>query len=129
MSEKITFGVANTRQGLYEREIEALRRKHNMPVEEKEIFEDPAWKEIRNHQWEETPQVIGALIAIESDGDKNNYVIETRPSNMVTVYGTTVLCRKMKQVKIGQVVRITYLGEKKGQQYNYKDFKVEVKKQ
>jgi hypothetical protein len=47
-----------------------------------------------------------------------------------TVFGGTVLDRKMEQVGIGTIVRITYLGEKTGEKSKrkYKDYKVETAK-
>jgi len=73
--------------------------------------------------------VSGVLIDVEKGEYNNkNYSIEISPTNIVTLFGTTVLDRKMKQVLVGEIVRITYLGEKEGKKGKYKDFKVEVKK-
>ena len=126
MSEKKNiFKEVEERQSLYEREIKKLREKFNMPDDS-----EPDWQEVCNKglSWEETKQVIGVLLEIEPGEYGKNYIIEVNPGNMATLYGTTVLDRKMKSVNVGEIVRITYLGEKEGKKGKYKDFKVEVKK-
>jgi len=73
--------------------------------------------------------ISGVLVDVEKgDYNNKNYSIEVSPTNIITIYGTTVLDRKMKQVLVGEMVRITFLGEKEGKKGKYKDFKVETKK-
>jgi len=76
-------------------------------------------------------QIMGALVN-KSPGAYDNFVydIEVSPGVAKTVFGITVLDQKLKKVEVGQVVRITYLGEKIGTESKrkYKDFKVEAKK-
>ena len=55
----------------------------------------------------------------------SNFLIDTT-DGVKTVYGKTVLKSKMARVKDGSKVRITYLGEIKGDKNTYQDFKVEV---
>jgi len=45
-----------------------------------------------------------------------------------SLYGSIVLDKKMSKVKVGELVRITFLGVKQGKRREYNDYKVEVKK-
>jgi hypothetical protein len=89
-------------------------------------------------------EIKSALVKFEKFGDKvegiyrgtkvagnfgnDAYAVETKDGE-VTIFGTAVLSRKMKEVAVGKYVIITYIDDipngKKGQN-PIKDFKVQV---
>jgi len=54
----------------------------------------------------------GAVISTEGEADSMQYVIEYGDGKQVTTPRHTMLCTLMKDVKVGDVVRIIYKGEK-----------------
>ena len=57
----------------------------------------------------------------------DNYELEVDSNTKVTIKSTTVLHTKLAKVKIGDMVRITYLGKVQSATGNtYHDYKVEV---
>jgi len=91
------------------------------------------WKTIEPGVWKpekESEQITGVLVSKEPkdeiSGLSARYYLETK-AGMFFVWGTAVLDDRMKYVKIGQKVRITFEGKttnKRGQTVNL--FKVEV---
>ena len=91
------------------------------------------WKTIEPGVWKpekESDQITGVLVSKEPKdeitGLSARYYLETK-AGMFFVWGTAVLDDRMKYVKIGQKVRITFGGKttnKRGQTVNL--FKVEV---
>jgi hypothetical protein len=91
------------------------------------------WKTIEPGVWKpekENEQITGVLVSKEPKdeitGLSARYYLETK-AGMFFVWGTAVLDDRMKYVKIGQKVRITFGGKttnKRGQTVNL--FKVEV---
>jgi len=91
------------------------------------------WKTIEPGVWKpvkESEQITGILVSKEPkdeiSGLSARYYLETK-AGMFFVWGTAVLDDRMKYVKIGQKVRITFEGKttnKRGQTVNL--FKVEV---
>ena len=91
------------------------------------------WKTIEPGVWKpvkESEQITGILVSKEPkdeiSGLSARYYLETK-AGMFFVWGTAVLDDRMKYVKIGQKVRITFGGKttnKRGQTVNL--FKVEV---
>jgi len=91
------------------------------------------WKTIEPGVWKpvkESEQITGILVSKEPKdeitGLSARYYLETK-AGMFFVWGTAVLDDRMKYVKIGQKVRITFEGKttnKRGQTVNL--FKVEV---
>jgi len=91
------------------------------------------WKTIEPGVWKpekESEQITGVLVSKEPKdeitGLSARYYLETK-DGMFFVWGTAVLDDRMKYVKIGQKVRITFGGKttnKRGQTVNL--FKVEV---
>lgn len=84
-----------------------------------------------NQTW--TPQekgdtIIGEYIELKENVGMDNYTIYMlRDTNEqeVAVFGKTALNSQMKKVEIGDIIKITYEGEKKSQRgRRYKDFKV-----
>ncbi len=87
-------------------------------------------------------EVLGAnLWQYEKEGDSiegefvkktpgqfgDDFVIKTKSGEEFKIFGSIVLRTKFEDVKPGQKVRITYMGEvKAGSGKTYKDFKVEV---
>ena len=57
----------------------------------------------------------------------DNYIIEVDGDDQL-LFTSTVISTKMNLVKVGQTVRITYMGEKKSTESGrlYKDYKVET---
>jgi hypothetical protein len=75
-------------------------------------------------------QLVGVLIGVRA-GQFNNkaYDLEYK-EKLYTLFGNTVLDDKMQKVSIGDIVRITFIGNKIGKESKrqYNDFKVEVAK-
>ena len=92
------------------------------------------WKKVQSNVWR--PEAVdesieGILIKKEpsTEYDNNEYEIDVVESNGVIrrkVYGTTVLDDRMKDVKVGQAVKIIYKGEKKVKKGMSKMFEVYV---
>lgn len=93
-----------------------------------------AYKEINPEMWEykdEEDFIEGALISSESNVGVNDsmlYSIEISEGVIKNVWGSAILDSRMKLVKVGEKVKITYkgLGEAKGGHKAPKIFKVEV---
>jgi len=100
---------------------------------ELEVKKMDEWKTIEPGVWKpekENEQITGVLVSREPkdeiSGLSARYYLETK-AGMFFVWGTAVLDDRMKYVKIGQKVRITFGGKttnKRGQTVNL--FKVEV---
>jgi hypothetical protein len=61
------------------------------------------------------------------DNNSNIYVIEESNATKTGVWGTNVLDRKMDRLKVGDTVKIVYLGKKPGKSgRTYHDFDVYV---
>lgn len=68
-------------------------------------------------------EIIGTLAAVRDDVGINKarvYDLQISDVLKVSVWGSTVLNEKMHEVKIGQLIKIIYLGKKK----NYHNFDV-----
>ncbi len=94
-------------------------------MDEWKTIEPGVWKPVRENE-----QITGILVSKEPKdeitGLSARYYLETK-AGMFFVWGTAVLDDRMKYVKIGQKVRITFEGKttnKRGQTVNL--FKVEV---
>ena len=94
-------------------------------MDEWKTIEPGVWKPVRENE-----QITGILVSKEPKdeitGLSARYYLETK-AGMFFVWGTAVLDDRMKYVKIGQKVRITFGGKttnKRGQTVNL--FKVEV---
>jgi hypothetical protein len=75
-------------------------------------------------------QLVGVLVGIRQ-GQFNNKVYDLEyKDKQFTVFGNTVLDDKMQRVKVGDVVRITFLGEKLSKdKRKYKDYRIEIARQ
>jgi len=70
--------------------------------------------------------ISGELLEIQEDvGEYHSrvYVLETK-DEIRTVYGSTVLDDKMRFAKVGDFVKIVFLGLKKGEKKDYKNYDV-----
>jgi hypothetical protein len=95
------------------------------------------WKEATGNAWKPEKKgesITGILVKVQEKVGPNNsmmYHIEDSESHeIVKVWGSTILDSRMSEVKVGQLVRITFkgLGEKgKGGKQAPKIFKVEFK--
>ena len=89
------------------------------------------FKEIKTNAWQystEGDSIEGEFLRIEAGGQYgNNYILKVKDEEVV-VFGLTALHSKMAKAKIGQYIKVTYLGEVKSKSSKqiYKDFKVEV---
>jgi len=137
MVKDTIWDEAARKASLYEQEIKALRERHNMPAEEELVSEEPLdtreWQEIENEDRgclkAAGDSVSGVLVDIgEGDYGNKTYTLETQPGTLKSLYGSIVLDKKMSKVKVGELVRITFLGVKQGKRREYNDYKVEVKK-
>jgi hypothetical protein len=93
-----------------------------------------AYQEINPSNWlytEEGDFIEGILIRVQTDIGVNKsklYSIEA-PEGVKSVWGATILDEKMALCKVGDKIKITYLGlskEKKAGKNQAKIFKVEI---
>lgn len=90
----------------------------------KRVELSPAW------DFEKTPELTGIFISTEENVGPNNsklYNIELEDGTKTSVWGSTVLDVRLKNVKPGEVVKITYLGKEKSDQRKgatYKNYEV-----
>src|SRR3990167_6806882 len=74
------------------------------------------WKRVEmspTHDFEKEKEVEGALIGVQQDVGPNSstlYEIEKKGGDVVAVWGSTVLDSRMKNVKIGEEVKIAFTG-------------------
>lgn len=91
-----------------------------------------AWKKVegtRVHNFDEEPLVEGMLTTkVESEYGGYDYILELANGDKVKVFGKTSLNSRMENVRIGQKVRISFLGlkhsDKTGRTYH--NYEVEV---
>ena len=75
-------------------------------------------------------ELIGLLVSTEADVGPNNsklYTVEQKGGKKWGVWGSTVLDTRLKNVMVGEEVKIVYLGLKKSDKRKgaeYKDFEV-----
>ncbi len=90
-----------------------------------------AYKEIQNQAWK--PEKSGDFIEgtlqekVKGRYGKDDYILK-KGKEQVTVFGNTVLESKMRGVKVGDKLKITFMGVKQNESgdQDYKDFKIEV---
>lgn len=70
--------------------------------------------------------IYGVLMAVEHGSNFGNkvYKIKTEDGNIYTVFSTTVLESKMSTVKIGDTVKIVYVGDKENKKSGQNPIKV-----
>lgn len=91
-----------------------------------------AWKKVESNVWRPDKMdesIEGVLIKKEPSTEYDNmiYDIETNVEGKIdtrTVFGTTVLDDRMKDIQVGKIVRIVYKGEKKVKKGMSKMFEV-----
>jgi len=94
--------------------------------------QEKIFKEVKKEFWEptsENPMIDGEIIREETGLYGRDLIILCESGNEFTIPNLTVLKKKLADVKIGDTVRITLLGEKPSKSTpgkTYKDFKVEV---
>lgn len=93
------------------------------------IVEDKAGS---THNFEENKEIRGILFNVKNSVGPNNstmYEIEVG-EDIVSVWGASVLDQKMKQVEVGDEVKITYNGKKISDKTKrqYKDYTVQHRK-
>lgn len=94
------------------------------------------WEKVESNVWRpenKEDSIEGVLIAKEKsiDYDTQVYTIEVKvKENIVrrTVYGTTVLDDRMKDIPVGKIIKIVYKGEKQVKRGLTKLFEVFVAK-
>jgi hypothetical protein len=102
------------------------------------MSEENEWKEVGVQSGEveylkltENQEVVGTYVAQgESKEFKTpQFFFDTDEGTRVCVSGSTVLTRKMKDVTVGSVVKVIYLGKKDNEDGSrqYKDYQVFVK--
>ena len=76
---------------------------------------------------EKQKEITGKILNIEEKGGKYEtkvYTLETE-TEIVDVFGSIVLDEKLKSFgQVGNIIKIEYLGKKKGKDAEYKDFDV-----
>lgn len=85
----------------------------------KKVEANPAWK------FEEEKELIGVYVSMDENVGPNNsklYTFERPDGSMIGVWGNTMLDDKFRNIKVGEEVKIVYLGkatsEKTGREYN-----------
>ena len=92
------------------------------------------WKKVESNVWrpdKEDEFIEGVLIKREPSTEFDNFIyeVETNADGKIitrTIFGTTVLDDRMKDVQIGKVIKIVYKGEKKVKKGMSKMFDVYV---
>jgi hypothetical protein len=83
---------------------------------------DPKW------DYQKQKILIGVLTEVKKDVGKHHstvYTIEQQDNGKVTVWGSTVLDDRIKDIVIGEEIKIEYLGDKPTDKGNpYHDFTV-----
>lgn len=86
----------------------------------KEIKKEENWVEVNPTDWPETwdyrteKELVGKLVEIKPDvGDNKSmlYTVEKEDGTRVAIWGTTVLDSRLKELPIGEKVKIVYEGE------------------
>ena len=75
--------------------------------------------------------VCGVLLGIQTGVGRNKsnvYLLKTDEGETVGVWGSTVIDARLNGVKEGQKIAIEYLGEVRGKNNTYKNFKIGVGK-
>lgn len=93
-----------------------------------------AWKKVESNVWrpdKEDESIEGVLTKKEPSTEFDNqvYEIETNVDGKITartIFGTTVLDDRMKDVQVGKIVKIVYKGEKKVKKGMSKMFEVYI---
>jgi hypothetical protein len=89
------------------------------------------WKNVEPELWKpqaKGEQVEGVLVNVEPKGSEmsSKYYVETI-TGIKLVFGSTVLDDRMKSIKVGEIIRITYEGTVDNKRHQpVKIFKVEV---
>ena len=102
-----------------------------MPKEWKKVEMSPAWNgydENKNFALKEGDMIEGEFIRVEGGigpNDSNLYSLKT-PKGLISIWGSTVLDIRMKNVSQGEEIKIVYLGladsqKVKGRQYHNYD--------
>jgi len=85
----------------------------------KETKKEENWEEVNPTDWPESwdyetdKELVGTLVNIKADvGDNNSmlYTIEKEDGTKLTIWGTTVLDSRLKDLPIGEKVKIIYDG-------------------
>lgn len=75
-------------------------------------------------------EIVGILVDIEENVGENNsmlYTLEIEDGSRIAVWGSTILDVRLKNTKIGEVVKIKYLGKEKSEKRKgatYNNFEV-----
>lgn len=85
----------------------------------KKLEANPAWK------FEEEKELTGTYVSMEENVGPNNsklYTLKKPDDSVIGVWGNTMLDDKFKSIKVGEEVKIIYLGKAKskktGNEYN-----------
>ena len=76
----------------------------------------------------EGDEIAGKLSKVDTEIGKHKskvYHLEMENKNILSVYGSKVLDDKMSFIKVGEKIKIIYLGRVKGKDAEYKNFDVE----
>lgn len=90
------------------------------------------FKKVENgevHDFKEEPIFVGKYLRVETDvGDNNSnmYHFELENGKLGSVWGSSVIDIRMKNVRVGELVKIEFLGVEKSQKTkrDYKNFDV-----
>lgn len=95
------------------------------------------WEKVENlpsWDFEENKELVGKFLGVEEGVGPNNSMLYTFDTDegKVSVWGSTVLDIRLKNVEIGEEVKIVYLGKEKSEQRKgatYKNFEVYHRKE
>ncbi len=93
------------------------------------------WEKVENgplfiFDEKENRELVGVLHGVEHEVGPNNstlYSIKTEKDGVVSMWGSTVIDIRMKNVEIGNEIKIVYLGKEKSEKRKgatYKNFEV-----
>ncbi|MBA7624001.1 hypothetical protein ES703_31405 [subsurface metagenome] len=95
-------------------------------------MEEKKYSDVEQTFWEyekEGDAIVGVYISNQDNVGENNsmvYNLEQPNGKIISVWGSVVIDSKMKLVKIGDDIRIVYLGKvKPSQGREYKDYKIQ----
>lgn len=96
-------------------------------------MEEKNYEDVEQTFWEyekEGDSIVGVYISKQEDVGMNKscvFNLDQPNGKIISIWSSTVLENKFKLVKIGDDLKIIYLGEKKAEKGNrtYKDFKIQ----
>lgn len=95
---------------------------------------EKTYEDIEQEFWipeKENDAVEGIYLSSQSEVGENKAMVYNleKDGKITSVWGSKVLDQKMKLCRFGEDIKIIYLGIKKGDKRDYKDFKIQKAKE